>query len=161
MLFRSRGPAPIDGCCRSLCTMKVLVPFTWAMASVSRISDEYFNTRVTRLTLNEAKLPEVRMVDERDGSALMQADEEASRATRANLAQKVSALERDRREEEERERHEEEERERRMDYVPEQSEVNTELIQVDPDTRDMLRELDMSGLPNITTTSIPLGRGRR
>ena len=55
----------------------------------------------------------------------------------------------------------EEERERRMDYVPEQSEVNTELIQVDPDTRDMLRELDMDRLPNITTTSIPLGRGRR
>mmetsp|Transcript_63591 Transcript_63591/g.125822 ORF Transcript_63591/g.125822 Transcript_63591/m.125822 type:complete len:130 (-) Transcript_63591:78-467(-) len=55
----------------------------------------------------------------------------------------------------------EEERERRMDYVPEQSEVNTELIQVDPDTRDMLREMDMDRLPNITTTSIPLGRGRR
>eukprot|EP00419_Tripos_fusus_P057540 CAMPEP_0172928690 /NCGR_PEP_ID=MMETSP1075-20121228/218104_1 /TAXON_ID=2916 /ORGANISM="Ceratium fusus, Strain PA161109" /LENGTH=408 /DNA_ID=CAMNT_0013789977 /DNA_START=92 /DNA_END=1316 /DNA_ORIENTATION=+ len=104
--------------------MKVPVPFTWAMASVSRISDEYFSTRVTRLTLNGAKLPEVKMVDERDGSAkdfadkayshspdfstFMQADEEAGRATRANLAQKVSAyaswrLERDRREEEERE----------------------------------------------------------
>ena len=55
----------------------------------------------------------------------------------------------------------EEERERRMDYVPEQSEVNTELIQVDPDTRDMLREMDMDRLQNITTTSIPLGRGRR
>eukprot|EP00419_Tripos_fusus_P009920 CAMPEP_0172657538 /NCGR_PEP_ID=MMETSP1074-20121228/2142_1 /TAXON_ID=2916 /ORGANISM="Ceratium fusus, Strain PA161109" /LENGTH=154 /DNA_ID=CAMNT_0013472621 /DNA_START=74 /DNA_END=536 /DNA_ORIENTATION=- len=45
----------------------------------------------------------------------------------------------------------EEERERRMDYVPERSEVNTELIQVDPDTRDMLRELEMDRLPNITT----------
>jgi len=45
------------------------------------------------------------------------ADEEADRAARANLAQKVSAYaswcqDRDRREEEERERHEEEERER-------------------------------------------------
>ncbi|CAK9101914.1 unnamed protein product [Durusdinium trenchii] len=33
----------------------------------------------------------------------------------------------------------EEERERRMEFVPERSEVNTEYIQVDPDTRDMLK----------------------
>merc|ERR1719270_2966834 len=55
----------------------------------------------------------------------------------------------------------EEERERRMDYVPDRSEVDTEAIQVDPDTRDMLKELDMDKLPNITTTNIPLGRARR
>mmetsp|Transcript_78813 Transcript_78813/g.176639 ORF Transcript_78813/g.176639 Transcript_78813/m.176639 type:complete len:133 (+) Transcript_78813:73-471(+) len=53
----------------------------------------------------------------------------------------------------------EEERERRMEYVPDRSEVDTDLIQVDPDTRDMLKELDMDKLPNITTSSIPLGGG--
>merc|ERR1712107_67114 len=52
----------------------------------------------------------------------------------------------------------EEERERRMEYVPDRSEVDTEAIQVDPDTRDMLKELDMDKLPNITTSSLPLGR---
>merc|ERR1719305_2119085 len=40
----------------------------------------------------------------------------------------------------------EEERERRMEYVPDRSEVDVEIIQVDADTRDMLRALDM---PNI------------
>ncbi|CAE8727565.1 unnamed protein product [Polarella glacialis] len=54
----------------------------------------------------------------------------------------------------------EEERERRMEYVPDRSEVDIELIQVDPDTRDMLKEMDMDKLPNITTSSLPLG-GRR
>merc|ERR1719369_2356742 len=52
----------------------------------------------------------------------------------------------------------EEERERRMEYVPERSEVDVDVIQVDPDTRDMLKDLDMDRLPNITTTSLPLGR---
>merc|ERR1712072_677449 len=55
----------------------------------------------------------------------------------------------------------EEERERRMEYVPDRSEVDVELIQVDTDTRDMLKELDMDKLPNITTTSMGLGMGRR
>eukprot|EP00445_Apocalathium_hangoei_P043248 CAMPEP_0203965756 /NCGR_PEP_ID=MMETSP0359-20131031/95170_1 /ASSEMBLY_ACC=CAM_ASM_000338 /TAXON_ID=268821 /ORGANISM="Scrippsiella Hangoei, Strain SHTV-5" /LENGTH=150 /DNA_ID=CAMNT_0050902813 /DNA_START=80 /DNA_END=530 /DNA_ORIENTATION=+ len=45
----------------------------------------------------------------------------------------------------------EEERERRMEYVPERSEVDVDMIQVDPDTRDMLKEMDMDKLPNITT----------
>merc|ERR1712107_357610 len=48
----------------------------------------------------------------------------------------------------------EEERERRMEYVPDRSEVD--VIQVDPDTRDMLRELDMDKLPNIATSTLPL-----
>merc|ERR1712013_895082 len=48
----------------------------------------------------------------------------------------------------------EEERERRMEYVPERSEVDTEVIQVDPDTRDMLKALDMDKLPNISTSSL-------
>mmetsp|Transcript_46519 Transcript_46519/g.134687 ORF Transcript_46519/g.134687 Transcript_46519/m.134687 type:complete len:133 (-) Transcript_46519:96-494(-) len=57
----------------------------------------------------------------------------------------------------------EEERERRMEYVPERSEVDVEVIQVDPDTRDMLKELDMDKLPNIVTSSLTIGRdfGRR
>mmetsp|Transcript_120899 Transcript_120899/g.386186 ORF Transcript_120899/g.386186 Transcript_120899/m.386186 type:complete len:154 (+) Transcript_120899:425-886(+) len=54
----------------------------------------------------------------------------------------------------------EEERERRMEYVPERSEVDVDMIQVDPDTRDMLKEMDMDKLPNITTSSLGLG-GRR
>eukprot|EP00747_Dinoflagellata_sp_TGD_P104737 gnl/TRDRNA2_/TRDRNA2_169339_c0_seq1.p1 gnl/TRDRNA2_/TRDRNA2_169339_c0~~gnl/TRDRNA2_/TRDRNA2_169339_c0_seq1.p1 ORF type:complete len:131 (-),score=46.10 gnl/TRDRNA2_/TRDRNA2_169339_c0_seq1:75-467(-) len=55
----------------------------------------------------------------------------------------------------------EEERERRMEYVPDRSEVDTELIQVDADTREMLKELEMDKLPNITTTTLPLGSVRR
>merc|ERR1712087_625385 len=54
----------------------------------------------------------------------------------------------------------EEERERRMEYVPDRSEVDIEAIQVDPDTRDMLKELDMDKLPNITTSSLRLGMRR-
>mmetsp|Transcript_30688 Transcript_30688/g.78155 ORF Transcript_30688/g.78155 Transcript_30688/m.78155 type:complete len:133 (-) Transcript_30688:92-490(-) len=53
----------------------------------------------------------------------------------------------------------EEERERRMEYVPERSEVDVDVIQVDPDTRDMLKELDMDKLPNIATSSMLLGGG--
>jgi len=56
----------------------------------------------------------------------------------------------------------EEERERRMEYVPDKSEVDIENIQVDTDTRDMLRELDMDKLPNITVSSGAIGSyGRR
>lgn len=33
--------------------------------------------------------------------------------------------------------------------------------QVDPDTRDMLKELDMDKLPNIATTTMSLGGARR
>merc|ERR1712100_642260 len=55
----------------------------------------------------------------------------------------------------------EEERERRMEYVPDRSEVDVELIQVDADTRDMLKELDMDKLPNITTSSMGLGMRQR
>merc|ERR1712014_83165 len=55
----------------------------------------------------------------------------------------------------------EEERERRMEYVPDRSEVDVELIQVDADTRDMLKELHMDTLPNITTSAMGLGARRR
>ena len=54
----------------------------------------------------------------------------------------------------------EEERERRMEYVPDKSEVDTEMIQVDPDTKEMLKELDMDKLSNITSTNLPLGGDR-
>mmetsp|Transcript_107105 Transcript_107105/g.268440 ORF Transcript_107105/g.268440 Transcript_107105/m.268440 type:complete len:132 (-) Transcript_107105:148-543(-) len=54
----------------------------------------------------------------------------------------------------------EEERERRMEYVPDRSEVDVDMIAVDQDTRDMLKELDMDRLPNITTTSLRLGGAR-
>mmetsp|Transcript_12377 Transcript_12377/g.25142 ORF Transcript_12377/g.25142 Transcript_12377/m.25142 type:complete len:133 (+) Transcript_12377:65-463(+) len=53
----------------------------------------------------------------------------------------------------------EEERERRMEYVPDRSEVDVDVIQVDPDTRDMLKELDMDKLPNIVTSSLAIGGG--
>ena len=51
----------------------------------------------------------------------------------------------------------EEERERRTVYVPERSEVDVDMIQVDPDTRDMLKELGMDKLPNIAPSSLRLG----
>merc|ERR1712023_285183 len=47
----------------------------------------------------------------------------------------------------------EEERERRMEYVPDRSEVDTDQIHVDGDTKAMLRELDMDKLPNIVVTN--------
>merc|ERR1712093_589813 len=38
----------------------------------------------------------------------------------------------------------EEERERRMEYVPDKSEVDIERITIDPDTKEMLKELNMA-----------------
>ncbi|KAA8491192.1 40S ribosomal protein S17 [Porphyridium purpureum] len=51
----------------------------------------------------------------------------------------------------------EEERERRMDFVPEVSEVDTEIapIEVDADTKEMLRELGF----NFTNVQVPTGPG--
>ena len=43
----------------------------------------------------------------------------------------------------------EEERERRMDFVPEVSICDVESIDIDSDTNDMLKALDMPRLPNI------------
>merc|ERR1719298_339987 len=43
----------------------------------------------------------------------------------------------------------EEERERRMDFVPEVSAVDTDVIEVDPETKTMLRSLDMAQLPGV------------
>merc|ERR1712228_1011510 len=43
----------------------------------------------------------------------------------------------------------EEERERRMDFVPEVSAVDTDVIEVDLETKAMLRSLDMANLQGI------------
>jgi small subunit ribosomal protein S17e len=47
----------------------------------------------------------------------------------------------------------EEERERRMDFVPDESAINTDAIEVDKDTMDMLRTLGMANLPGITVAA--------
>merc|ERR1712100_450606 len=49
----------------------------------------------------------------------------------------------------------EEERERRMDFVPDVSAVDTDVIEVDAETKAMLRSLDMSNLQKITVPAVP------
>ena len=44
----------------------------------------------------------------------------------------------------------EEERERRMDYIPDQSAINLDSIEVDKDTMDMLRSMNMAQLPGVS-----------
>ena len=53
----------------------------------------------------------------------------------------------------------EEERERRMDFVPEVSAVDTDIIDVDPETKAMLRSLDMGSLPGIVVQQASSGGG--
>ena len=43
----------------------------------------------------------------------------------------------------------EEERERRLDFIPDVSVVDVAEIEIDRDTKDMLRALDMPNLPNV------------
>eukprot|EP00884_Botryococcus_braunii_P002439 jgi/Botrbrau1/12196/Bobra.0186s0101.1 len=43
----------------------------------------------------------------------------------------------------------EEERERRMDFVPEESAVNTEVIEVDTETHEMLKAINLATLPGV------------
>merc|ERR1712014_39680 len=50
----------------------------------------------------------------------------------------------------------EEERERRMEYVPDRSEVDVDSIKICPDTKDLLKELNMESLPNISTSAMSL-----
>merc|ERR1712216_10124 len=57
----------------------------------------------------------------------------------------------------------EEERERRMDFVPDKSEVDVDSIKICPDTKEMLKTLNMDSLPNlqITQNAYTLGGGVR
>eukprot|EP00274_Cyanoptyche_gloeocystis_P001151 CAMPEP_0196666296 /NCGR_PEP_ID=MMETSP1086-20130531/64427_1 /TAXON_ID=77921 /ORGANISM="Cyanoptyche gloeocystis , Strain SAG4.97" /LENGTH=200 /DNA_ID=CAMNT_0042003469 /DNA_START=67 /DNA_END=670 /DNA_ORIENTATION=+ len=48
----------------------------------------------------------------------------------------------------------EEERERRLDFIPDQSSVAIDQIEVDPETKAMLNYLDMRNLPGITVSAI-------
>lgn len=47
----------------------------------------------------------------------------------------------------------EEERERRMDFVPEISAIDTDVIEVDNDTRDMLKQLNLVKLEGLVLQS--------
>mmetsp|Transcript_22604 Transcript_22604/g.62755 ORF Transcript_22604/g.62755 Transcript_22604/m.62755 type:complete len:85 (+) Transcript_22604:378-632(+) len=53
----------------------------------------------------------------------------------------------------------EEERERRMDFVPDESAVNTDNIEVDKDTMEMLRSINMGNLPGVQVTAPATGGG--
>lgn len=48
----------------------------------------------------------------------------------------------------------EEERERRMDFVPEVSAIDTAVIEIDPDTRAMLKELKLGSLPGLMVQQV-------
>merc|ERR1712137_831107 len=50
-----------------------------------------------------------------------------------------------------------EERERRMDFVPDESAVNTDNIEVDKDTMDMLRSINMGSLPGVQLQAATTG----
>jgi small subunit ribosomal protein S17e len=47
----------------------------------------------------------------------------------------------------------EEERERRMDFIPERSVLDVDKIEVDADTRDMLRSLEFADIQGVSTQS--------
>ena len=47
----------------------------------------------------------------------------------------------------------EEERERRMDVVPDRSALDADTIDVDPDTKDMLKSMNMGNLQGVSVSS--------
>lgn len=55
----------------------------------------------------------------------------------------------------------EEERERRDNYVPEVSAIEQDIIEVDPDTRDMLKMLDMNNIAGLQVTQPIVSGGYR
>jgi small subunit ribosomal protein S17e len=54
----------------------------------------------------------------------------------------------------------EEERERRMDFIPDQSAINLDNIEVDKDTMEMLRSMNMAQLPGVAVQGRD-GRNRK
>jgi small subunit ribosomal protein S17e len=55
----------------------------------------------------------------------------------------------------------EEERERRLDFIPDVSSVDIENIPIDPDTKAMLRSLDLHNLPGLSAEVAPVSGGDR
>ncbi|KAI0216590.1 40S ribosomal protein S17, partial [Lamellibrachia satsuma] len=55
----------------------------------------------------------------------------------------------------------EEERERRDNYVPEQSAIEMDIIEIDPDTKDMLKLLDMHNIAGLQVTQPIVNTGYR
>ena len=55
----------------------------------------------------------------------------------------------------------EEERERRMDFIPDQSAINVDSIEVDKETMEMLRSLNMANLPGVSVASGNRGERQR
>jgi len=55
----------------------------------------------------------------------------------------------------------EEERERKDNYVPDVSAVDVDVIEIDHDTKAMLRKMDFNNLPGIQVVTLPsLGSGQ-